>query len=376
MKSLDISGRSLKLNSASDVQPFIDDLQATPAEFDRVILSGNTIGVDACRALASALAQLVNLRVCQFSDIFTGRLRSEIPLCLEAFTAALKDKLHLEELDLSDNAFGPDGLRPVVPLISALCSLRILRVNNTGLGPAGGLLLAQALRGLWGSCQAAGVESKLETVVCGRSRLENGSMKELADSLQSHSHLRRVSFPQDGIRPEGVAVLLKGLAKCGELEELDLQDNTFTRVGAEALAEVLPSWPRLIKLNVGDCMLTARGSMAVFERISEKGKSLLLPHLEHFNLQFNEIDEKGALFLATILVYLPKLKSLELNGNCFAEDSAGAEAIRSTLELLGKGDDVLGSMSDMEEEDSDNEEEEEAEVEEEEEEVIKALAGL
>jgi Ran GTPase-activating protein (RanGAP) involved in mRNA processing and transport len=44
------------------------------------------------------------------------------------------------ELDLSDNAFGPDGVKACVKLLTstACYSLKILRFNNNGLGIGGG----------------------------------------------------------------------------------------------------------------------------------------------------------------------------------------------------------------------------------------------
>ena len=46
----------------------------------------------------------------------------------------------LVELDVSDNAFGPNGMNGMIDLLeSASCfTLRELRLNNNGLGPTGG----------------------------------------------------------------------------------------------------------------------------------------------------------------------------------------------------------------------------------------------
>lgn len=155
------------------------------------------------------------------SDMFTGRLRSEIPQSLEFLSKALEAH-PIELLDFSDNAFGPDGLIPLIPLISALKTLKELRLNNTGLGPRGGLLLAESLLAL---------RSGLETLIVGRSRLEDGSMGLLSDSLSRLTTLTKLSLPQNGIRPDGIVILMQGLAPC-PLQELDLQDNTFTLKGS------------------------------------------------------------------------------------------------------------------------------------------------
>ena len=330
--------------------------------------------------------------------MFTGRLRAEIPHCLTAFTEAILNQdgrgqqqddqqqdgpqppqptPQLTTVDFSDNAFGPDGIRPLVPLLRQQTSLQVVRLNNTGLGPMGGPLLADALFDAAqkyksevtpsstttpSSSTATATKTELRVLVTGRSRLENGSMAAMAKALKAHAGLREVVLPQNGIRPEGIVVLLlEGLIHCPDLEVLDLQDNTFSTRGARALAKALPHWPRLRKLNVGDCLLKAKGSLAVVEALRQSEH----PHLESLNLQYNEMTEQGALALATILKKYPKLTHLELNGNQFPEDGEGADAIRSALEEMEKPEEVLASLSDMEELDSDEEQEDEEETEEE-----------
>ena len=61
-KTFTIEGRGLKLDSAADVQEFIDTI-AKMDELENVILSGNTFGVAACRALSEALAKKPLLKV-------------------------------------------------------------------------------------------------------------------------------------------------------------------------------------------------------------------------------------------------------------------------------------------------------------------------
>ena len=49
-------------------------------------------------------------------------------------------KANLTELDLSDNAFGPTGVEPIIPLLTSTSfySIKILKFNNNGLGIKGG----------------------------------------------------------------------------------------------------------------------------------------------------------------------------------------------------------------------------------------------
>ena len=52
----------------------------------------------------------------------------------------MSSRAHLVELDLSDNAFGPAGVEAIFQLLtSPVCfSLRVLKLNNTGMGIGGG----------------------------------------------------------------------------------------------------------------------------------------------------------------------------------------------------------------------------------------------
>lgn len=81
-------------------------------------LVGNTIGVEACKAIAEALKNKSELQRCLWADMFTGRLRSEIPPALISLGAAISEaNANLVEIDLSDNAFGPDGIKSCLALL-------------------------------------------------------------------------------------------------------------------------------------------------------------------------------------------------------------------------------------------------------------------
>ena len=79
-----------------------------------------------------------------FSNMFVSRLRAELPKSLEIMAHALLPK-QLIEIDLADNAFGPDGIKAFECLLKEDKNLKILKVTNCGLGPEGGEMIANAL---------------------------------------------------------------------------------------------------------------------------------------------------------------------------------------------------------------------------------------
>lgn len=256
--------------------------------------------------------------------------------------------------------------------LSAHVPLQHLYLNNNGLGPHAGILIADALSELHGKKEQARKEGKtvpdLEIVICGRNRLENGSMTAWAKAYGLHNKIRVIKMVQNGIRQEGISHLLsEGLNNAKELEVLDLQDNTFTLLGAKALAKVVPAWASIKELGVGDSLLSAKGGVLLAQALAE-GKN---KNLEILRLQYNDITTPGLKgFSEAAKEALPALKRIELNGNKFSEDDDSITALQVLLqerkdELAGdiviEDDWGVDSLSDLEEE-SEEEEEEEEEV--------------
>jgi Ran GTPase-activating protein 1 len=251
-----------------------------------------------------------------------------------------------------------------------------LILNNNGLGPHAGILIADALSALHAKKEEARKAGKevpnLETVICGRNRLENGSMTAWAKAFSLHTGVKEIKMVQNGIRQEGISHLLTdGLRHAKGIKVLDLQDNTFTLMGAKALATVVPGWTQIQELGVGDSLLSAKGGVVVASALG-KGEN---KKLEVLRLQYNDITAKGLQGFATAAKNaLPALKKIELNGNKFSEEDQGIMELRELLEerkekLAGdvvlEDDWGLDSLIDLEdeseEEDEEVEEEEEAE---------------
>ncbi|XP_032825970.2 ran GTPase-activating protein 1 [Petromyzon marinus] len=363
-------GECLKLNTAEDAGVVVTAIQKCE-HMEALSLEGNTIGVEAAKAIATALAEKPHFQRALWSDMFTGRLRTEIPPALTALgNAMVTSGARLVELDLSDNAFGPDGVRACDTLLrSRACfSLRTLRLNNCGMGIGGGKILAEALSECHRASAAEGKPLALRVFVAGRNRLENEGASALAKAFMAMGSLEEVHVPQNGINHAGITALAKAFAKNPELRVLNLNDNTFTERGALSMAEALKVLKKVEVINFGDCLVRSVGAKAIAVALKDG-----LPHIKELNLAFGEINMDAAMQVAEALETKSFFKTLDLNGNCIGEE--GCELLRGTLETINK-EHVLGTLSDDEgsegdedgEDDNEDEEEDDGSEEEEEEE--------
>jgi Ran GTPase-activating protein 1 len=193
-------------------------------------------------------------QIAHFTNTFTSWLITEIPLALGALCDALKSHTSLYELNLSDNAFGGRSVDPIVPFLTHNRSFAVFKLNNNGLGPAGGKVIADALRESARLSTQEGKENTLRTVTCGWDRLEGGSATAWADAIAAHGTLEHVSLPQNGIRQEGMIALARG----PKLRVLEIVDNAMNiddgMEGTQAFADALSSWPHLERLDLIDCV--------------------------------------------------------------------------------------------------------------------------
>ncbi|RXW25333.1 hypothetical protein EST38_g531 [Candolleomyces aberdarensis] len=352
-----LKGKGLKLDTRADIEPYLKEVD--PTALEEIHLEGNTLGVDASQALGEFISQAKKLKIANFADIFTGRLISEIPQALSAICDPLIDKTSLVEINLSDNAFGGRSVDPIVPLLTKNRNFQILRLNNNGLGPAGGAVIAGALLESAKLSKAAGVKSNLRTVICGRNRLENGSAPVWADAFAEHEGLVEVRMPQNGIRMEGIIELARGLSKNPRIEHLDFQDNAFTigedLSGIEAWSKALSSWPELHTLNLSDVLLSASGEVPQLLKTLVEGSN---PKLKNLQLQNNNLEtESFAILAGAITTTLKNISRLELQWNDAEEDDEHLETLSSSLKQ--RGGKLIATDEDEEEEEGEDTEEKE-----------------
>jgi Ran GTPase-activating protein 1 len=232
-------------------------------------------------------------------------------------------KSRLVGLDLSDNAIGAVAVESLVPLLVENRSLRVLKLNNVGFGPAAGTIAAKALH-LSALIQSMHNQSPtLRVIVCGQSRLENGSASAWGDVFAAYTNLVAVHIPQNGMRETGLNEIARALKSCPSLRYLNVSDNLVRDEecdsarpdpdvdAATALAKALSSWPDLEYLNMSDCCLGASGTRQILDALAE-GNNTNLHSLLLENAAFDDGDSFGATLLKALDRSLPNLVILKL----------------------------------------------------------------
>eukprot|EP00051_Salpingoeca_urceolata_P002876 m.53444 g.53444 ORF g.53444 m.53444 type:complete len:560 (-) comp12383_c0_seq2:289-1968(-) len=338
--------KQLKVDDAEAAAPLLAQIEAC-AGLQTIETTGNTYGLPACEALATCLrSKAPTLRHALLDDMFTRRKIPEIHPSLTALQNTLALAPFLTYLDLSDNALNPGGAEAISPLISNCLTLKVLRLNNTGVGPSGGQTIGEALFAAYQKGEREGRKYALERFVLGRSRLERDGSVAIAKAIKAIGSLVEIRINNNGIYEEGSLAIAAAVARNPKLEVLDLSDNALKRKASLALAESLKNCFRLKTLILETCLLRDTGGLAIVKTIGECCASL-----ETLDLSYNEMTVKVAKAAATTLA-ANSLTDLRLNGNEFGD--SGLKALQSKFP-----DDVLGSFSDNEtsgEEQSDEEE--------------------
>lgn len=214
-----------------------------------------------------------------FNDLFVGRKLDELPGSLEVLVRALMNK-EITYLDLSNNAFGPAGIRSFDFLLREMSSLKVLKVTNCGLGPEGGEMIANAL--------AENKDLRLVQFSAGRDRLENKGITALAGVFKTMGSLEVIEVPQNGIKKDGMMALLDGLkANAESLREIHIHDNWVKGAAADRLAELIYRSKNLQKLNISDSDMGTNAAYLVIRALHDT--PTVRESLREFYCNFNEI---------------------------------------------------------------------------------------
>ena len=230
---------------------------------EEITFTGNTYGREACDHLAEVIGKdrATNLRRVNFNDMFVSRKLQELPGSLEVLMRSIMGN-QIEHINLSDNAFGPAGIKSFDFFLREMSSLKTLKVTNCGLGPEGGEMIANAL--------LENKDLKLVHFSAGRDRLENKGITALSQVFKTFAgSLQTIEVPQNGIKKEGMIALLESLkANSESLREVYLHDNWIKGEAVTNLAEFLLKATQLTHLNLSDSTMGTEGAVLVVKALS------------------------------------------------------------------------------------------------------------
>ncbi|KAH9374142.1 hypothetical protein HPB48_005411 [Haemaphysalis longicornis] len=258
--------KGLKLDNESDASKVVQAIARCP-QLETLCLEGNTLGQDAAKAIGKALEGRPSLKRALWKDMFTGRLKSEIPDAIVQ-------------------------------------------------------LLAKALTTCLVESTKAGKPLALRTFICGRNRLENVGATAMGAVFGKMHSLEEVAMPQNGIYHEGIAAVAKGLMSNKNLRILNLNDNTFTLKGATKMAQALKHLEHLESINFGDCLIKTPGAIAIAQALKEGHNEL-----KAMNLGYNELTLEGGCAVVEAVKDKPLLELLELDGNKFGAEGSGETGV-------------------------------------------------
>ncbi|CAF1156923.1 unnamed protein product [Adineta steineri] len=342
------ANRGLKANNANDVKELCEEIEQCK-HLVALRLEGNTINEEAATAIGVALEAHSEIERLIWNDLFTTRLKTEVPPSLIKLTQGLiTNGCHIVEINLSDNAFGPIGVKGLETFLSssACYTLEELRLNNCGMGIGGGKLLAEALI----ACHKnSGGKFALKQFVAGRNRLENEGAQALAKAFELIGTLEVVRVPQNGIRPPGIEALASAFVQNQNLRIIDLNDNTIT-LATPKLASSIEKLPKLEIINLESSLIRTPGTMAIARSIMSH------KNLQELYLGCNDMHTEGGMEIAHVVKNMSSLRILDLNGNCFGQD--GIDEIRRTLENKSFANQMVFSDDEGSEDDEEEEGEE------------------
>lgn len=342
-----------RLDTVADMIPYIEALNRT-SDLRVPSFSGVSLGIWSCYALADCLRLVKTIEAANFSDVFTGRLTTEIAPALDALVSDFLELPNLQAIELSDNALGPNVQWPLVRLLSVHTPLVNVHLNNVGFGPETGVAVAEALAKL--ACNKTRANGPPLTVfACDRNHLvedeespERG-MAAWARALRAHGNLRVVSLSNNGFRKGGVDILLReGLRLLSDLRSLNLEDDTFSSRGQThtALADAVQWWPWLTEFNNNDSLLGSRGATLLIEAL----KRTEITALQVLKMHGNNFSASNLEALVEAFEELRGLCHIEIADDNVSGDDLGYRTLKSLLEQRSHNGKTHCSIDDMDEE--------------------------
>ncbi|XP_068583655.1 NACHT, LRR and PYD domains-containing protein 14-like [Cebidichthys violaceus] len=263
----------------------------------------------------------------------------------EYLATALRQSLKLQELDLSMNEIGDDGLRHLANgLSSSECKIETLKLSQCNIEQKGCYYLASALQKN---------SSSLKVLDLSINMVRDKGANELFKKCDI-SQLTKLEIYHCGLTVLSCGSIGEALKfENSNLLELNLSNNDLKDAGFELICQGMYAWCRLEKLNVSRCGITGKGCIYlanVLCSVSQLYSGLMQKtgwqavELKDLDLSMNCLGDEGVKeFSPGLRNPFSHLKTLNLShcsltDDCCAELASGLaskESVISELDLSG-----------------------------------------
>jgi Ran GTPase-activating protein (RanGAP) involved in mRNA processing and transport len=234
---------------------------------------------------------------------------------MERLLIEFQRAIHLTNLELSSNGLTPAAGRPLASILTVQHETLIrLNLSKNPLSSVGFNELIEIL-----TLQSP--PSRLEYLNLSSTHLGPRAAQMLASLLRNNRSIQVLLLSNNALGAKTIKVIAPELASNPSLKTLDLSYNSIKHKGASSLAKAFNPYQNsmistLKVLDISGNKIAAQGMQALCEALAVNRC------IEELRLGTNNLEKKGAAYLAHVLKYNYTLKILDLQCNDIGPDGA------------------------------------------------------
>ena len=312
-------------NRSKELATALTSVIRTNKSMEKLSLSDSGLNDDGVKKIAQSLYKHCNLKTIDF------RSNNITEKSAEALASVISSNNKMEELHLGNNQLRL-GIFKVANVLKNISFVRLMDFENNQFSEAAADYLAVAIRNnnrlqkLWlsdnhlGSSTVVVVNalkgiSTLEHLALNNNRNRSDELAPaLASVIKTNASMETLLLSYNGLNDDGVIKIAQSLCELSNLRIINLQSNNITDKTAEALASVISSNNRLEQLYLGNNHLQL-GVLKVTTALQNVFSIRVL------DFMYNNLPEKTAYYLAAAICAKNRLEKLWLSGNQLGSSS-------------------------------------------------------
>eukprot|EP00198_Chlamydomonas_reinhardtii_P008040 XP_001697377.1 RAN GTPase activating protein, RANGAP1 [Chlamydomonas reinhardtii] len=250
-------------------------------------LFNNMSGDEGAAHIAGLLARAPRMEDIRFASSRVG------PAGGIALAQGLMSGSCLVRLDFSDNPLTAEAAPALAAALARQPALRVLNLNDTGLGPDGVAALCGGLLQSYAAAEATGQpRQQLEELGLALNEVDPTAAKAVAALVAAHARsLRSVNLRENELGDRGAVTLARALVALAAPQSVDLVGNQIRRVGAVAAAKAVAGKASLQLLALDENEISEAGLDELRSVMAAAGKAAALGPLDD-NMEEDDEEEE------------------------------------------------------------------------------------